>query len=172
MVIDLKEVKGILETEIVQPMDHRHLNYEVPPFDHVVPTVENLAIEIWRRLEPRFAATSGQPAERPRPRGRRPFCRLRRAILGDAHDQPHPPLPLRVVPPLHSPMLSDAENRAVYGKCNNPHGHGHDYTLEVSVTGEPRPHQRQASAARASRRARPPSHHHPHGPPRPELRNR
>jgi 6-pyruvoyltetrahydropterin/6-carboxytetrahydropterin synthase len=38
-------------------MDHRHLNYEVPPFDHVVPTVENLAIEIWRRLEPRFAAT-------------------------------------------------------------------------------------------------------------------
>jgi 6-pyruvoyltetrahydropterin/6-carboxytetrahydropterin synthase len=57
MVIDLKEVKSILEAEIVQPMDHRHLNYEVPPFDHVVPTVENLAIEIWRRLEPRFAAT-------------------------------------------------------------------------------------------------------------------
>jgi len=57
MVIDLKEVKGILEAEIVQPMDHRHLNYEVPPFDQVVPTAENLAIEIWRRLEPRFATT-------------------------------------------------------------------------------------------------------------------
>jgi 6-pyruvoyltetrahydropterin/6-carboxytetrahydropterin synthase len=40
---------------------------------------------------------------------------------------------------LHSPLLSDAENRAVYGKCNNPHGHGHDYILDVSVAGEPDP---------------------------------
>lgn len=40
---------------------------------------------------------------------------------------------------LHSPLLSDAENRIVYGKCNNPHGHGHDYMLEVSVAGEPDP---------------------------------
>jgi 6-pyruvoyltetrahydropterin/6-carboxytetrahydropterin synthase len=31
----------------------------VPPFDHVVPTPENLALEIWRRLEPRF---HGPPA--------------------------------------------------------------------------------------------------------------
>ena len=36
---------------------------------------------------------------------------------------------------LHAPRLSDAENRELYGKCNNPHGHGHNYTLEVSVTG-------------------------------------
>jgi 6-pyruvoyltetrahydropterin/6-carboxytetrahydropterin synthase len=36
---------------------------------------------------------------------------------------------------LHSPALSDAENAATYGKCNNPHGHGHDYVLEVSVRG-------------------------------------
>lgn len=34
---------------------------------------------------------------------------------------------------LHSPLLSDEQNRAVYGKCNNPFGHGHDYTLEVTV---------------------------------------
>jgi 6-pyruvoyltetrahydropterin/6-carboxytetrahydropterin synthase len=40
---------------------------------------------------------------------------------------------------LHSPLLSDAENRTVYGKCNNPHGHGHDYILDVSVTGPPDP---------------------------------
>lgn len=37
---------------------------------------------------------------------------------------------------LHSPVLDDARNREVYGKCNNPHGHGHDYTLEVSMKGE------------------------------------
>ncbi len=37
---------------------------------------------------------------------------------------------------LHSPVLSDEENAAVFGKCNNPYGHGHDYVLSVTVTGE------------------------------------
>lgn len=36
---------------------------------------------------------------------------------------------------LHAPELSAAENRRVYGKCNNPHGHGHNYTLDVTVAG-------------------------------------
>ena len=36
---------------------------------------------------------------------------------------------------LHSDQFSEAENRSVYGKCNNPHGHGHNYTLEVTVSG-------------------------------------
>ena len=40
---------------------------------------------------------------------------------------------------LHVDALSAEENRAVYGKCNNPHGHGHNYTLEVTVAGEPDP---------------------------------
>lgn len=37
---------------------------------------------------------------------------------------------------LHSPALSDDENRKVFGACNNPNYHGHNYELEVSVTGE------------------------------------
>lgn len=36
---------------------------------------------------------------------------------------------------LHSDQMSAAENRATYGKCNNPHGHGHNYILEVTVSG-------------------------------------
>jgi 6-pyruvoyltetrahydropterin/6-carboxytetrahydropterin synthase len=36
---------------------------------------------------------------------------------------------------VHNPELSDAENRALFGKCNNPNWHGHNYTLEVSVRG-------------------------------------
>ncbi|HZQ94693.1 MAG TPA: 6-carboxytetrahydropterin synthase [Candidatus Sulfotelmatobacter sp.] len=36
---------------------------------------------------------------------------------------------------LHSQEMSAAENRATYGKCNNPHGHGHNYALEVTVSG-------------------------------------
>lgn len=50
MIMDLKELKQIIEQEIVEPMDHRFLNYEVPPFDRIVPTAENIAAEIWRRL--------------------------------------------------------------------------------------------------------------------------
>jgi 6-pyruvoyltetrahydropterin/6-carboxytetrahydropterin synthase len=37
---------------------------------------------------------------------------------------------------LHTPKLSESENREVYGKCNNPFGHGHNYALEVTVSGE------------------------------------
>jgi 6-pyruvoyltetrahydropterin/6-carboxytetrahydropterin synthase len=36
---------------------------------------------------------------------------------------------------LHAAGLSEEENRALYGKCNNPYGHGHDYALEVSLRG-------------------------------------
>ena len=54
MVLDLKELKAILQREVIEPFDHRFLNHEVPPFDRTVPTVENIAIEIWRRIEPRF----------------------------------------------------------------------------------------------------------------------
>jgi len=36
---------------------------------------------------------------------------------------------------VHNPALTDAENAATFGKCNNPNWHGHNYTLDVSVTG-------------------------------------
>jgi 6-pyruvoyltetrahydropterin/6-carboxytetrahydropterin synthase len=50
-VVDLKQLKEILETEVVSIYDHRHLNYEVPEFASTIPTTENIAIAIWRRLE-------------------------------------------------------------------------------------------------------------------------
>lgn len=36
---------------------------------------------------------------------------------------------------LHTDGLSEEENRAAYGKCNNPHGHGHNYVIEVLARG-------------------------------------
>jgi len=54
MVLDLKDLKDILNREVVEPFDHRFLNHEIRPFDTVVPTAENITIEIWRRLEPNF----------------------------------------------------------------------------------------------------------------------
>jgi len=36
---------------------------------------------------------------------------------------------------LHSDAMSEEENKATYGKCNNPYGHGHNYALEITVSG-------------------------------------
>jgi 6-pyruvoyltetrahydropterin/6-carboxytetrahydropterin synthase len=52
MVMDLKDLKELLNREVVGPYDHRFLNYETPPFDRIVPTAENIARDIWTRLEP------------------------------------------------------------------------------------------------------------------------
>jgi len=52
-VVDLKELKEILEREVVSVYDHRHLNLEVPEFmgaSGKVPTTENMAVAIWERL--------------------------------------------------------------------------------------------------------------------------
>jgi 6-pyruvoyltetrahydropterin/6-carboxytetrahydropterin synthase len=56
MIVDLKVVKDIIQREVIDPMDHRHLNYEVPPFDRLIPTAENLVREVWRRLEPALSS--------------------------------------------------------------------------------------------------------------------
>lgn len=71
MIMDLKELKQILEEEVVEPMDHRFLNEEVAPFRAVVPTTENVAAEIWKRLDPRIA---------------RPNAKLHRVRLAETPD--------------------------------------------------------------------------------------
>ena len=54
MVLDLKELKDILEHEITQRMDHRHLNYEVPELSGQIPTCENISRVIWNLLDPKI----------------------------------------------------------------------------------------------------------------------
>jgi 6-pyruvoyltetrahydropterin/6-carboxytetrahydropterin synthase len=52
MILDLKHLKEILEDKVLNVYDHRLLNREVEPFDRLVPTVENIAIDIWNRVSP------------------------------------------------------------------------------------------------------------------------
>jgi len=51
-VVDLKWLKDAIEREVLAAYDHRHLNLEVPEFARVTPTTENIAIAVWKRLEP------------------------------------------------------------------------------------------------------------------------
>ena len=55
-VVDLKELKEIMNREVLDAMDHRFLNKEVPEFLHRIPTTENIAIAVWQRLAPRLKA--------------------------------------------------------------------------------------------------------------------
>ena len=50
MVVDLKLLKEVMAREVLEVLDHRFLNEEVPVFHHVIPTTENLAVEVWRML--------------------------------------------------------------------------------------------------------------------------
>jgi 6-pyruvoyltetrahydropterin/6-carboxytetrahydropterin synthase len=50
MVLDLKDLKAVLESEVLQLMDHKFLNKEVPAFATKIPTTENIAVEIWNLL--------------------------------------------------------------------------------------------------------------------------
>jgi len=55
MVIDVKELKKLLEREVLEIVDHRFLNKEVPAFATKIPTSENVAVQIWDWLAPKLA---------------------------------------------------------------------------------------------------------------------
>lgn len=65
-VVDLKWLKGVMEREVLARYDHRHLNLEVEEFaaGKMTPTTENIAIAVWRRLEPEVNAAGGAQLSR------------------------------------------------------------------------------------------------------------
>lgn len=50
MIANLADLDAFVEREILEPFDHKSLNEDVAEFRGVVPTTENLCIEIFRRL--------------------------------------------------------------------------------------------------------------------------
>ncbi|GCF07459.1 6-carboxytetrahydropterin synthase [Dictyobacter arantiisoli] len=54
MVINLTDLKRITNEQVVNWVDHKHLNYDVPWLEGVIPTAEMLAIKFWERLERGF----------------------------------------------------------------------------------------------------------------------
>jgi 6-pyruvoyltetrahydropterin/6-carboxytetrahydropterin synthase len=55
-VVDLKQLKETMHREVLDALDHRFLNKEIPEFLQQIPTTENLAIVIWQRLQPKLKA--------------------------------------------------------------------------------------------------------------------
>lgn len=54
MVIDLKKLADIIDTELVEKVDHKHMNLDVDFMKGKIPTAENMAMEFWKILEPKI----------------------------------------------------------------------------------------------------------------------
>jgi 6-pyruvoyltetrahydropterin/6-carboxytetrahydropterin synthase len=167
MVVNLKDLKAILNDEVVTPLDFRNLNRQVPFFADRLPTLENLARFLWHGvkedgLKARIDALAleltglrvlesadlyvdyfgGAPDNR--------RCAFRDNPKNESETKPENRkgfvemsvyLTRRYDFPaghrLHNPAWSDEENARVFRRCNNPNGHGHNYELEVTVAGTP-----------------------------------
>ncbi len=50
-VLDLKRLSDVMCQQIIQHVDHRNLNTDVPWLEGIIPTAENLAMTFWERLK-------------------------------------------------------------------------------------------------------------------------
>lgn len=136
MVINIKELDHILK-EVSAEFDHKFINLDHPAFATQIPTTENLAAYMRDAIEEKLTSQNHPHRlfrvtlyEEPTlyadvfsGEGRNMASLTKTFGFSAAHR-------------LHSPVLSEEENKAVFGKCNNLHGHGHNYELEVTVHGE------------------------------------
>jgi len=58
MVLNLTELKDVMNTEVVDWVDHKHLNYDIPWLQGNIPTTEVLVMKFWERLQRAFPGGS------------------------------------------------------------------------------------------------------------------
>jgi 6-pyruvoyltetrahydropterin/6-carboxytetrahydropterin synthase len=51
-VMDMKDLKDLIRSEVEEAFDHKNLNEEVTEFRDLNPTAENIAVVIWNKLRP------------------------------------------------------------------------------------------------------------------------
>ncbi len=56
MIIDLKKLGDLIEKEILDKVDHKHLNFDVDFLKDVIPTAENLTVVFWNILQSKIKA--------------------------------------------------------------------------------------------------------------------
>lgn len=129
MIMNMTDLKTIVNA-VLEEFDHKHLNEDTPYFKECIPTTENIVRVLWGLIAPRLPVGVA-------------LARLRLYEMDDLwaeYDGSGEALFTRsytfaAAHRLHTPALSDEQNRLVYGKCNNPNGHGHNYTVAVTVSG-------------------------------------
>ena len=51
MVLNLTKLKQAINEQVINWVDHKHLNYDVPWLEGIIPTAEMLVLIFWQRLE-------------------------------------------------------------------------------------------------------------------------
>ncbi len=114
---------------VIYPLDHKYLNLDVEHFRGRNPTCEAVAAYLFAEFSERLPAEKILLREDPSTcveyEGEETPMYLTRSFTFSAAHR------------LQSHALSEEENTAIFGKCNNPFGHGHNYELEVTLEGRP-----------------------------------
>ncbi|HLK15763.1 MAG TPA: 6-carboxytetrahydropterin synthase [Fimbriimonadaceae bacterium] len=140
MVVNIKTLDAMLQTLVVERFDNKSINDEVPEMEDVPPTLESLIGHIRRTIAPTgWLTLDGKEV-------RLEALRLEEhpQLWGDWKEES---MKLSLTRSyefaashrLQVPGMTEEENTALFGKCNNPAGHGHNYVVEVTVTGHVNP---------------------------------
>ncbi len=143
IVVNIKEIDRVLRERVIDRFDRKLIHVQAPEFAGRPITSESLATwiaqEIAENLPVGASLSKVRVAETP-------------LVAAEwTLDQPSEPAVEQTIGAvvmrstrvyefaashrLHSPHLTDEENRELFGKCNYASGHGHNYVLEITVEG-------------------------------------
>ncbi|UCD63654.1 MAG: 6-carboxytetrahydropterin synthase [Candidatus Zixiibacteriota bacterium] len=126
MIVPETEGRMVLD-ELRSQLDHRNLNTDVPDLAGKPMTTEWLCRYIFRRIRPRLPVTRVKLYE---------HQNFFVEYSGDTGFEVGVLSKFHAAHRLHSPVLSDADNECLYGKCHNLRGHGHLYVVEATLRGD------------------------------------
>ncbi len=135
MIINFFDLDPILRRSITEPLEHKHLNLDIPFFKDNIPTLENITLFLWNNLSSELAGQSLGLA-------------LLKVIENDdlyvEMDEKHFPMltltrkyTFSAAHRLWNEAFTPDENEMQFGPCIRVHGH--NYTLEVTIAGAPHP---------------------------------
>lgn len=128
MVLNLSDVKHVIQREVTSQLDFAFLNDTWPEFQATLPTTEHIARVIWQRLAPHLPIVRIQLFEHPELWADYYGNTMEAYLTISTH--------FSAAHRLARPDLSYEQNCEIYGKCARPNGHGHNYHLEVTVKGD------------------------------------
>ncbi|MDX1977726.1 MAG: 6-carboxytetrahydropterin synthase [Pseudanabaenaceae cyanobacterium bins.68] len=128
MVLNLSQIKHLINREVVADLNFSFLNQAWPEFGQTLPTTENLARVIWHKLAPHLPLVNIQLFEHPELWADYQGNHMQAYLTISTH--------FSAAHRLAHPHLDLEQNTEIYGKCARPNGHGHNYHLEVTIGGE------------------------------------
>ncbi len=135
MMLNVRVIKERAGKIIDGRYDHKYLNVDTPPFTDLVPTPENLAVQLLAEITPLFDDQPARPV----------ICHFQDShnsaatAYTDGHVDRNFWLDMSAARRTFSPHLSDEENEALFGIASAASGHGHNYRLRVTLSGRADP---------------------------------